>query len=63
MHDSFCDKMLLEPQDLCNFLSDLLLIFSMSLDDHDTLRAYRHAMELFVELMNLYFDQDVCHQI
>ena len=30
---------------------------------HKTLRACRHAMELFVQLVNLYFDEDVSRQI
>ena len=36
MHGRVCDKLLLQPQDLCNFLSDLLLVLLMSLNDHDT---------------------------
>ena len=36
--------------------------FTCFFHESSTLRAYRHAMELFVQFMNLYFDQDVCHQ-
>ena len=34
VHGRICDELLLQPQDLCSFLSDLLLVFPMTLWEH-----------------------------
>ena len=47
VHKTICDKLLLQQEDLCSLLSDLLFILLISLNDEIILQAYRHAMESF----------------